>query len=264
MTSSPASQNCAVFIAHPGHELRIHRWIELNAPTVLVLTDGSGRTHQSRVPSTERVLVDTGARRGPIFGRYPDQHIYDRLLAGDREFFIGLARELAEFLESARIGLLAGDAAEGYNTSHDICRYLNDAAVDRIHRRTGRRIAVYQFLLTGRPDECPPEQQPESIWVRLDDAAMKRKLAAAQGYPELAAEVEHVRQKFGFAPFMVECLQPVKGNAQEDAGKPAKPYYETYGEKQLAAGFYRHVIRYGEHVAPIRAALAAWARSDTP
>jgi hypothetical protein len=264
MTSSHATAKCAVFVAHPGHELRIHRWIELNAPTVLILTDGSGRTHQSRLPSTERILAATGAKPGPIFGRFPDQHVYEKVLAGDSGFFLGLARETAEFLEQAKIELLAGDAAEGYNTSHDLCRYLIDMAVERVRQRTGRKIAMYRFLLAGRPEECPAELRAAAIWVHLDEAALQRKLAAAQGYPELAAEVEHVRQKFGFAPFMVECLQPVDPAVPDETGEHEKPYYETYGEKQKAAGFYRDVIRYAEHVAPIRAALAAWARSDVP
>ena len=38
----------------------------------------------------------------------------------------------------------------------------------------------------------------------------------------------------------------------------APPYYETYGEQQVAAGRYPQVIRLGEHVAPIAAALALW------
>ena len=262
MNSSVPSRRCAVLIAHPGHELRIHRWIELNAPTVLILTDGSGRTHQSRVPSTERILAETGSKRGPIFGRFPDQRVYEKILAGDHEFFLGLARETATFLEKENIELLAGDAAEGYNTSHDLARYLIDMAVERVRRRTGRKIAMYRFLLAGRPDECPVELRDTAIWVHLDEAALQRKLAAAKGYPELAAEVEHVRQTFGFAPFMIECLQPVNPSVPDQTGEEEKPYYETYGEKQKAAGFYRDVIRYSEHVAPIRAALGTWAQSE--
>src|SRR5260221_8686768 len=46
----------ALIIAHPGHELRVHRWLEKTRPLVLVLTDGSGRTAQSRLASTTRIL----------------------------------------------------------------------------------------------------------------------------------------------------------------------------------------------------------------
>jgi hypothetical protein len=185
--------------------------------------------------------------------------IYERVLARDEGFFLGLAQELADYLDGAGIDMLVGDAEEGYNTSHDLCRYLMDIAVERVGLVTGRRIAMYRFLLAGRPDECPVASRNSAIWVHLDEAALQRKLAAAHGYPELAAEVEHVKKKFGFAPFKVECLQPWDGNAH-DNGTQAKPYYESHGEQQMKAGFYQHVIRYSEHIVPIRAALAAWAR----
>ena len=68
-----------------------------------------------------------------------------------------------------------------------------------------------------------------------------------------------MKQKFGVAPFTIECLQPttaVAGFAAEPAGKP---YYEEYGEKQVAAGHYADVIRYREHVQPLRDRLRAHA-----
>jgi hypothetical protein len=43
-------------IAHPGHELRVHHWIERTRPLVFVLTDGSGHTGVSRLASTTAVL----------------------------------------------------------------------------------------------------------------------------------------------------------------------------------------------------------------
>ena len=261
MSTLPVPSRSAVFVAHPGHELRIHHWMELQRPTVLVLTDGSGRTADSRVASTARLLKAAGAQPGPIFGRYSDRHLYDRLLARDEGFFIDIARELVGFLERAGIDLLVGDAAEGYNPSHDICHYLIDAGVARLRHQTGRRIARYQFLLVGRPDECPPAQTATAIWVRLDELALQRKLAAAQSYPELADEVARARREHGIAPFAVECLQPLDGVAGPETDADGTRFYETHGDRQKAAGFYAAVIRYREHLEPVRAALANWARS---
>jgi len=51
----------ALIIAHPGHELRVHHWLEKTRPLVFVLTDGSGRTAQSRLHSTTRILERAGA-----------------------------------------------------------------------------------------------------------------------------------------------------------------------------------------------------------
>jgi hypothetical protein len=38
------------------------------------------------------------------------------------------------------------------------------------------------------------------------------------------------------------------------------PFYETYGEKQVAAGHYAKVLRYREHVRPIEEALRKLSR----
>jgi hypothetical protein len=46
----------ALIIAHPGHEIRVHGWLERAKPVVYVLTDGSGRSGQSRLASTARLL----------------------------------------------------------------------------------------------------------------------------------------------------------------------------------------------------------------
>jgi hypothetical protein len=256
MNSSPVP---AVIISHPGHELRVHHWLEQAKPAVCVLTDGSGHTQRSRLDSTTGVLSGAGAVAGPVYGRFTDADMYAAVRRADHVIFTKLADELADWLVAGGFTEVAGDALEWYNTSHDVCRYLIAAAAEIARRRTGRELTLWQFLLVGPPDSCPAELRAQARWVRLDDVALQRKLAAAEGYPELAAEVAVVKQKFGVAPFTIECLQPttaVAGFAAEPAGKP---YYEEYGEKQVAAGHYADVIRYREHVQPLRDRLRAHA-----
>src|SRR5438552_300306 len=75
---SPTLPGCraALVIAHPGHELRVHAWVELARPLAFVLTDGSGHTGQSRLASTSRLLERTGAAPGGIYGRLTDRALY--------------------------------------------------------------------------------------------------------------------------------------------------------------------------------------------
>jgi len=113
-------------------------------------------------------------------------------------------------------------------------------------------------LLTGRPDECPAELQTQAICLRLDAAAVARKLAAADNYPELKHEVEGALKQFGPAAFATEWLRPVANHAGLSPVAGEIPFYETYGEKQKAAGHYQHVIRQQEHLLPVMQAL--WAR----
>src|SRR5206468_10486420 len=69
-------RRAALVIAHPGHELRVHAWVELAQPLAFVLTDGSGHTGQSRLASTSRLLDQTGASSGGIYGRLTDGVLY--------------------------------------------------------------------------------------------------------------------------------------------------------------------------------------------
>ena len=248
------ASKAAMIIAHPGHELRVHHWVETARPSVLVLTDGSGRTTQSRLPSTTGVLSRAGAVPGPVYGRFTDAGLYQVMLTGKTVVAVDLVREVADWLIEGEFDLVAGDALEGYNTSHELCRHLIGAACERVRRQTGRTLANYDFLLTGRPDECPEALRARAIHLQLDAAAIERKLAAAENYPELKHEVEVAMKQFGKALFADEWLRPVTNDAGLKLAA-AKPYYETYGEKQKAAGHYQHVIRADEHMAPLAQAM---------
>lgn len=238
-------------IAHPGHELRVHHWIERTRPLVFVLTDGSGHTGASRLASTTAVLERAGATPGSIYGRLSDREVYRAILDGDVDLFAGLAEELAAAFDRAGIDYVAGDAVEGFNSGHDVCRLVLNAALLHLAEPGGRRPGNFEFPLEGVPDECPPEDRPEAILLELDGDALQRKLQAAASYPEMAAEVERALASHGRAPFGVECLRPVRYGLEIGGRSAHPPYYEVYGERQVAAGIYREVIRFREHLAPL-------------
>ncbi len=249
------SSRAALIVAHPGHELRVHHWLEKTKPLVLVLTDGSGRTGQSRLASTTHILQTAGAVPGSVYGRFSDTAIYDAILHGRQELFLALLKEIADELIAAKVDLVAGDALEGYNSSHDLCRFLIGPAVELAQYKSGRQIKNFDFTLTGRPDECPADLRANAITVLLDNAAVDRKLAAARGYPELAQEVEGALRQFGKELFSVEWLRPVSNRAGMSPSAAGMPYYEKHGEKQVAAGHYARVIRLREHMLPLAQAL---------
>src|SRR6188508_485703 len=142
----------ALVVGHPGHELRAFRWMELTRPLVYVLTDGSGLLGATRIESTRAVLAAAGATAGPIFAPLTDRQLYDSLLAGDARRVVALAERLAETLSSAGVVTVAGDAAEGFNPTHDLCRALLDAAIARCASAGARSIENLAFALDGRPD----------------------------------------------------------------------------------------------------------------
>ena len=64
--------------------------------------------------------------------------------------FVALVEELAEVFVAAGIDVVAGDAVEGFNQSHDVCRFVIDGAVALASRRTGRPIDNRDFVLEAR------------------------------------------------------------------------------------------------------------------
>jgi hypothetical protein len=267
----------AIVVAHPGHEVRIHGWLEREAPTVFVLTDGSGRVGQPRIESTREYLKRFGLRHGSVFGRFTDMEVYRAVLAHDFELFLRLSEELADAFIEAGVRRVAGDAAEGYNSTHDIARLVADAAVEIASRACQTPIANYDFPVVHRPDHCKEDLRPNALWLRLDDETFGRKIDAAfEFYPELAAETrdtlrgnrqqtisdyfklkrdEHAATALeGLEMFRIECLRPV--STSERPFESEKPFYETQGELRVAEGVYQEAIRYGEHIRPLASALA--------
>src|SRR5262245_11254695 len=144
----------ALAIGHPGHELVVHGWLEVTRPLVFVFTDGSGRTNQSRLASTTNILNQVGAKSGSIYGRLTDAEAYAAIINREFDFFVRLARELCEGFVVERISYVAGDAFEGYNPMHDVCRLVINAAVTVAQRSLGHQMRNLEFSLVGEPALC--------------------------------------------------------------------------------------------------------------
>lgn len=252
-------RSAMMVVGHPGHELRVHAWMEIARPTVCVLTDGSGSSGEGRLESTTRVLERTGARPGPVYGRMSDRDIYTAIMEHDLELFRALADELCAALVEHGADCVVGDATEGYNPSHDVCRLVINAAVRMASRERGAPIANYDFVLVGAPDEVPEAARDRVVRLSLDDDALARKLESANAYPELAGEVAAAIARFGVAPFQREFLRPAPLDDRLGWTGDEVPFYERHGEKRVAEGVYDRVLRFREHVVPVADAL--WSHS---
>jgi hypothetical protein len=266
-----------LMVAHPGHELRVHGWLEKARPIVCVLTDGSGRTNHSRLDSTTSVLRAADCIPGPIYGPMTDQSLYTAVMEFDHACFIDLVDQLAGLLIGEKIGCVGGDAAEGYNPAHDICRLIINAAVRLASAMACQSIDNFDFALVGPPEDCRAPVRSGAINLQLDEPAFARKLAAARNYPELQAEVATALEGAGSVglqqhpdlvssmgigftsptadQFAVECLRPVE--TASSLHERDIPFYERYGERQVEAGHYMRVLRYHQHMLPLAAAITA-------
>ncbi|HJQ22901.1 MAG TPA: hypothetical protein VKA60_03220 [Blastocatellia bacterium] len=247
-------QRAALVVAHPGHELRLYGWLGLARPTVYVLTDGSGHSGSSRLAATSSLLDAVGAERGCLYGRFTDAAFYAALRDQDVNLFTDLAGELAADLARRRVAYVVGDTIEGYNPTHDVCRALINAAVELVQRDGGQRPGNYGFAVVNWPDAS----RPHATRLRLDERTFGDKLAAARAYSAWVTDINVMLGEMGAEAFRDEYLEAL---TDDDEIFIEPPFYEQYGERQVAAGYYKDVLRYRQHVLPITAALREYVRS---
>src|SRR6185295_9217728 len=135
-----------------------------------------------------------------------DEQIYAAMLSGDADGVAEIVLDIARELAATGVEMVVADACEFYNPTHDLCWVIATAAAAEARNLTGRPIACYDYAVIGRPD---PSDQPGEVVLTLDDEALRRKLDAAMGYPELRKDVEIALQLDQVDAFRTEALRPV-------------------------------------------------------
>jgi len=256
LLTSELEGRSALVVAHPGHELRVYGWLELFQPVEFIITDGSGHEGRGRIDQTLSLLNEVGAEAGGLFGRFSDKIIYRALMNKDFRLFIEIIDELVDQLIAAKIEYVVGDALEGYNPTHDVCRLVIGAALERVKQLQGYVIRNYGFPLVGLPCDCPNDRHDDAkLAFELDKQVLDRKLAAARSYGErhreIAVEVESALKIAGLDGFRSEYFFPMNNDVGYVRKELHRPFYEIYGEQQVAKGYYDKVLRYHEHVLPL-------------
>jgi hypothetical protein len=246
-----------LILGHPGHELYVYGWLARTRARTCVLTDGSGLDRPPRLYRTEALLAELGAEPGPVFGRWKDRELYERLLARDADGFVSVACELADFLVELRAQIVVGDAVEGFSPAHDLCRLLINAAAQLAARRLGRPVRSFDFAQFFPPQRSACDIPPGSLRLPLDPACFARKRRAAFAYTELREELEDALTRIGEDAFRSELLRPALWNPADYRPPGDPPLYERGGEALLRAGRVERVIRCAEHLRPVARALGA-------
>ena len=248
----------ALIHAHPGHELYVLGWVKRARPLIFVLTDGSGHTTQGRSGSTSSLVERLGATKGEVFCPLTDRAIYDAILTGDLLLFENLLETIVRSLIANEIDLVAGDAVEGFNPSHDICRFLIDGAVEAVKRRTGRVISNYEIRLTALEKGEPDRHDHQCRHLVLSPDALQEKLQAACSYKGLQGEVRDHMHACGLEYFRTECFRKAPARRSVDLVAHT-PFYEKVGQQRVQDGIYKTPLRYRDHVMPIFDAISHYA-----
>ena len=238
----------ALIVAHPGHELLLHHWLERAQPIVCALTDGSGSHAQDRSGRSMKIIQRAGARVGPVFAAASDREWYRAILAGDRRLFDAAAARIADMCRAERVTQIVADALEFFNPMHDLCSCLAQNVAMQLQRSGAAELLTYPIerpdMLGGDPDHA----------FALDDAALRRKLDAAAEYHELTSEVERKRIS-AMEHLASERLFSVDIHRVWPPVSPEEPFYEKFGREMVARGAYAELITYANHVRPLAAML---------
>lgn len=246
----------ALILGHPGHELRVFHFLEKYKPLVYILTDGSGHDLESRLNRSLRVIAQTGANIAPVAGKFTDKEIYQIMREGNFDPLFETVNEIITDMIRHNINAVAGDSIEGFNPTHDLCRYMINCVVRNYEKKTQQTIPNFEFYLDGPPHICPEGLREEALWLRLTEEEFERKYKASKNYPEINKDLEELIAKHGKAPFQVECLWPVKDPGNFVSWTTPEPFYERYGKTKIEAGSYQEVITYQSHLLPLARQLA--------
>jgi len=245
-----AAGSSALLIAHPGHELLVHYWMERAHPLVFVLTDGSGSSGEERRGQSVRIIEAAGASVGSVFALASDRDWYDAVLVGDRGLFDRASSAITEACVGAGVDRIVTDAIEYFNPMHDLCHALARGVSHGVARAGGGEVELLDF-----PNERPELKTTRPAHaLRVPDDAVSRKAAAVASYDALATEVE---RRTGDADLLRnERLYAVDRGAGWPQEPPEEPFYERFGRQRIGDGRYARLITYREHVRPLSVALA--------
>ena len=246
--TDPARRRAVLIVAHPGHELLLHHWLERAHPIVCVLTDGSGGHAQDRAGRSRRIIQSAGAQVGPMFGATSDRAWYRAILAGDRRPFDCATAQIAEMCRAQGVTQVVADAFEFFNPMHDLCSCLAQNVSEQLPGSDTVELLTY-------PIERPEMLRAAPAYTyALDDEALRRKLAAVADYDELTSEVER-RRLGGIENLAVERLFPVDVRRVWPPLSPEEPFYEKFGRDRIGRGTYAELITYADHVRPLAVML---------
>lgn len=282
--------NYALCIAHPGHELRLHGFLEQARPFVWILTDGSLRTGQDMMMDSIKAIskaIKHGIKVNPkdnswnrvfclTFPDNPEQfHINDSQIYLEilirTDFFISFIDFIANNLIKYKIDYLIADASEGTNVCHEAMRIMADMAIAIVKKKTGKKILNYDFSI-DKPfnniinEDCIRIELDEDAIDRKLDAMLKFTLALTDLKPNVSLDYNLIIElgKMSNGPEQIkqiikeinpdflkyEYLRPYTFSEPTE-----KSLYETLGEKAVASGKYMQVITYEKHLKPLREKL---------
>lgn len=279
--------NPALAVAHPGHVLSLHGFIEKVKPLVFLFTDGSGPNKESLFQDFQLCLGTMYAGERDVFSVVQvnddmlgkkfinDDLLLQEVLNGRTAYFEYYTKEVARHLLRRKIDYIVSDASEGYDVTHEILRVIVDTAVKHLKKVTGKVVAQYEYSVvlpynSKITDDTILIELPEESVVKKIKAVTSfnprifdelghnipvdkkiiedsRKEGNEDGLTVLEKEIETVSGDF----FKKEYINPYKYAQPAEA-----PQYEVLTENLFNEGILPYIIRQA-HIQELRTKLEA-------
>lgn len=269
------SGNWALSIAHPGHELRLHGFLEMAKPYTFILTDNMEAKGQDLMWDSIKV-IDKATKQGLdinpahlknseyrkalkvslIKSKNEKHHIKDgqieyEMLNHRTDFLKYYMNYMVENLLRFNITHLACDASEDWHLTHEVVRMVAELAITEIRRTHGREIQLYDYALHKPFDHRMDE---ECVKIKLDDQMLERKLEAIINYP---LGIQELRPNINADQGVIDQLRKHKEGAvqiksllkdinlnflQNEYLRPAFPFEETENYKNIIQPVYGKLL----------------------
>jgi len=256
-----AAGPCLMVFSHPNHELAILGIVQRLRPHLVFLTDGGG---ERRMAETRVGLATAGGEERARFLAHPENDFYRGLLAGDTEFFEGVARQVREAIFETGARHVLCDAVEFYNPVHDLALPIARAA---LRGRPGTRLfevpLIHQAPAPGTEryviQRFPKGRESAVLRYRLSPAELAVKTRARETvYRLLGEQMGSFLGELPPARLAEEIVAPA-APAQGEPDGDVVLRYEWRGRALRDRGLVERVITYRDHYRPLAAALTAGA-----
>lgn len=192
--------NYALSIAHPGHELRLHGFLDEINPWLFILADEGETSHMDRMQHyLGFIFKDTGILKKNRDAFYiierkekdiasinkstyvRDEEIQNELIQGSTAWFEFYINKMANTFIKNKIDHVVMDASEEMDAVHEINRIMTELAVKLVKKRTGTEIILYEFNVLKPFDDNISD---DCIRIELNPEQQHDKLKHIIGYHE--------------------------------------------------------------------------------
>jgi hypothetical protein len=251
-----ASLSRMVVTGHPNHELAIFGFVQRLRPRLLFLTDGGG---PERERESRGALASIGLLERTRFLSWPEQSLYDALLAHDYAVFVRLAEEVRRELVAHDVRQVVCESIELYNPLHDITLPIVRAAA------SGLEVEIVEFpLIAQEPGDASRGERYRVQRFPDTTGAVSMTLGAAEAATKLDARDRHytilgrtmgaVLSRVPDASTATEWFRPARAEMPEP-GISHVLRYEWRAQLLRERGVIERMITFREHFLPFVEAM---------